>query len=97
MKNECPDLIMTSGGTGFATSDITPEAVLPLVWKRAGSLEGYLLMEAQKITPMACLSRGLIGVLENKKTMIVCLPGKPKAVSENMQILLKNGILVHAI
>ena len=49
---------------------------------------------------MACLSRGLIGILsnkENKPTMIVCLPGKPKAVKENMEILMRNGILVHAI
>ena len=49
---------------------------------------------------MACLSRGLIGILSNKDekpTMVVCLPGKPKAIKENMEILMRNGILIHAI
>jgi gephyrin len=83
-------LIITSGGTGFGPRDITPEAILPLIFKRAGSLENFLQSEAQKITKMACLSRSLIAVIKNGdiQTMIVCLPGKPKAVKENMSILL---------
>ena len=54
-----------------------------------------MINEAMKITPMACLSRGLIGI--NNKTMIVNLPGKPKAVKENFEILMRNNILVHAL
>ena len=94
---------MTSGGTGFGPRDITPEAIIPLLFKRADSLENFLMMEAQKIVKTACLSRGLIGVISRHQgdkeiqTMVICLPGKPKAVKENMTILLQNNILTHAI
>lgn len=55
--------------------------------------------EALKITPMACLSRSVIGVIETKgkSTMVVTLPGKPKAVHENFSCLVQNRILTHAI
>ena len=94
---DCPDLILTSGGTGYSPTDCTPQALEPLLSLRADSLSLYLQTEALKITPMACLSRGLIGILHNKKTMVVALPGKPKAVKENMEILLRNRILPHAL
>ena len=92
-------MIFTSGGTGFGPRDVTPEAILPLVFKRAGSLENFMQMEAQKFTKMACLSRSLIAVIKHGdiQTMVVCFPGKPKAIKENLQILMQNGILVHAI
>ena len=60
------DLILTSGGTGYAKTDITPESIEPLLFKKADSLVHYLQTEAQKITPMACLSRSLIGIISQK-------------------------------
>jgi molybdopterin biosynthesis enzyme MoaB len=58
-----------------------------------------MIGEAIKITPMACLSRCTIGMRTDggHTCMIVNLPGKPKAVAENFEILMRNGILSHAI
>ena len=52
--------------------------------------------EALKITGMACLSRSVIGMLADE-TMVVTLPGKPKAVKENFTILMRNRVLLHAL
>jgi len=52
-------------------------------------------MESLKITPLACLSRAVAGIRE--QTLIINLPGSPKAVAENWQILLKNNVLMHAL
>jgi molybdopterin biosynthesis enzyme MoaB len=57
------NLILTSGGTGFTPRDVTPEATESLLTKKADSLTQYMLAEAGKITPMACLSRCQIGVI----------------------------------
>jgi molybdopterin adenylyltransferase len=54
-----------------------------------------MISEAIKIIPMACLSRGIIGI--RGKTVIVNLPGRPKAVKEDMEILMRNGVLLHAV
>ena len=93
------DLILSSGGTGFTPDDVTPEAVEQLLTKRADSLTHYMQSEALKITPMACLSRAVIGVIEakTKSCMVVTLPGKPKAVHENFACLIQNRILTHAL
>lgn len=52
-------------------------------------------MESLKITPMACLSRAVIGT--RGRSLIVNLPGKPKAVKENIEILMRSNMLVHAL
>ena len=52
--------------------------------------------EALKITPMACLSRSVIGIT-GSNTLICTMPGKPKAVKENWEILSRNRLLVHAL
>lgn len=57
------DLVLVSGGTGFTPDDVTPEAVLRVIDKRADSLEHYLQTEALKITPMTSLSRTVIGMV----------------------------------
>lgn len=54
-----------------------------------------MIQEAIKIVPTACLSRGIIGM--KGRTMIVNLPGKPKAVKENFEILMRNNVLLHAL
>lgn len=89
------NLVFTSGGTGFFERDITPEATLEVIHRRAESLANYILMESMKIVPTACLSRAVIGT--RGKTMIINLPGKPKAVKENIEILMRNNVLVHAL
>jgi len=89
------NLIFTSGGTGFFERDITPEATLEVIERRAESLANYILMESMKLVPTACLSRAVVGT--KGKTMIINLPGKPKAVKENYEILMRNNVLIHAL
>jgi molybdenum cofactor synthesis domain-containing protein len=89
------NLVFTSGGTGFFTRDVTPEATAEVIEKRADSLIFYVIQESCKIVPSACLSRAVIGM--RGQTLIVNLPGKPKAVKENFEILMRKGILVHAL
>ena len=88
-------MILTSGGTGFAERDVTPEATTQILDKKAESLTQFMIQEAIKIVPTACLSRGIIGM--KGRTMIVNLPGKPKAVKENFEILMRNNVLLHAL
>ena len=75
------------------------EACLPLLTKQADSLTHYLQTEALKISPMTCLARTVIGVIQNDKhsCLLVTLPGKPKAVQENLTILTSKGVLQHAL
>lgn len=89
------NLILTSGGTGFAPRDVTPDAVSELLTRRADSLNILMQTEALKFTGMACLSRSVIGMIDN--VLVVTLPGKPKAVKENFSILMKNRVLLHAL
>ena len=63
LRSTKADLILLSGGTGFTPDDVTPEAVLEVIDKRADSVVQYLQSEALKITPMTCLSRTVIGMI----------------------------------
>jgi molybdenum cofactor synthesis domain-containing protein len=59
------DLVLTSGGTGFSPTDVTPEAVEPLISKQCHSLTQYMQAEAVRtVTPLACLSRSVIGMVQ---------------------------------
>jgi molybdopterin adenylyltransferase len=89
------NLVFTSGGTGFFERDNTPEVTSEIIEKRADALMVYVTQESCKIVPTACLSRAIIG--SKGKTLIVNLPGKPKAVKENFEILMRKGILIHAL
>lgn len=80
------DVIFTTGGTGFAPRDVTPEATLPLLDKRATGLENYLLVRALEKTRMAPLSRGVCGI--RNETLIVNLPGSPNGAREGAEVLL---------
>jgi cyclic pyranopterin monophosphate synthase len=84
------DLVLTSGGTGLGPRDITPEATRNVIEKEVTGISEALRMYGQKRTPMSMLSRGLSGV--RGKTIIVNLPGSPKAVSESLDALIP-GIL----
>ncbi|KAK1750980.1 molybdenum cofactor synthesis domain-containing protein [Echria macrotheca] len=86
------NLIVTTGGTGFAVSDITPEAVTPLLHKQAPGLVHGMLASSLAVTPFATMSRPVAGV--RGKTVILTLPGSPKGAKENLQAVIK--MLPHA-
>lgn len=87
------DLIVTTGGTGAAPRDRTPEATLSVIEREMPGLAEVLRFEGYKLTPQAVLSRGVAGI--RGRCLIVNLPGSPRAVREDMEILAP--ILPHAI
>lgn len=87
------DLILTTGGTGFAPRDITPEATLAVIERQAPGLAEAMRIESLKITPHAMLSRAVCGI--RKKTLIINLPGSPKAAVENLCTVLP--VIQHAV
>ena len=91
--NDGVNLLLTSGGTGFSPRDVTPEATKRVITREAPGIAEALRAESLKITQHAMLSRAVAGI--RGETLIINLPGSPKAVKENMQILLP--ILPHAL
>lgn len=87
------DLIITTGGTGAAPRDRTPEATRAVLDREMPGLAEALRFEGYRKTPLALLSRGIAGL--RGRCLIVNLPGSPRAVSEGMEIL--GPILPHAI
>jgi molybdopterin adenylyltransferase len=87
------DIILTTGGTGFSPRDITPEATQAVIHRNAPGLVEAMRSESLKITPHAMLSRSVAGI--RKDTLIVNLPGSPKAASENFHVIC--AVLSHAV
>ncbi len=87
------DIILTTGGTGFAPRDVTPEATLSVIEKNAPGLPELMRLESLKKTPHAALSRSVAGI--RKQTLIINLPGSPRAAVENLEILFP--LLEHAV
>jgi molybdenum cofactor synthesis domain-containing protein len=87
------DLILTTGGTGLARRDVTPEATLAVVDRLAPGFTEVMRVENLKRTPLAMLSRAVAGIRKN--TLIINLPGSPKAVQECLEVILP--ALPHAI
>ncbi|MDO4294935.1 MAG: molybdopterin-binding protein [bacterium] len=87
------DLILTTGGTGFAPTDVTPEATLAVADRLAPGISEAIRAASLAITPRAMLSRGVSVI--RKKSLIVNLAGSPKAVSESMDVFL--SVLPHAL
>ena len=87
------DLILTTGGTGLAIRDVTPEATEKILTKKAPGIADYIRMESMKITPHAMLSRGISGV--RNRTLIINLPGSPKAAIEGVEFI--DAALPHAL
>ncbi len=79
------DLILTTGGTGFAPRDVTPEATRAVVERDAPGLAEAMRAASLKVTPHAMLSRAVCGI--RGRTLIVNLPGSPKAVKENLETI----------
>lgn len=80
------DLIVTTGGTGFAPRDVTPEATVAVCEKLSPGIPEAMRYASLQITPRAMLSRAQAGI--RKKTLIVNLPGSPKGARENLEAVL---------
>jgi len=87
------DLVVTTGGTGPAPRDVTPEATGAVIEREVPGLAEVLRFEGYHKTPLAVISRGVAGI--RGRTLIVNLPGSPRAVREGMETL--SPILPHAI
>jgi molybdopterin adenylyltransferase len=80
-------VILTTGGTGVAPRDITPEATRSVIEREIPGLSELMRAEGLKFTPTAVLSRGLAGV--RGRTLIVNLPGSPKGAVESLDAIAK--------
>ena len=80
------DLILTTGGTGFSLRDVTPEATLAIADRVAPGIAEAIRAYSMTITKRAMLSRGVSAI--RKQTLIVNLPGSPKAVKESLEYIM---------
>ena len=87
------DVILVTGGTGFAPRDVTPEATRDVIEREAPGLAEAMRAASLKITPHAMLSRLVAGI--RGRAVIVDLPGSPKGAVENLQVILP--VLEHAV
>ena len=87
------DLILTTGGTGLSPRDLTPDATLEVIDRQVAGIAEAMRSEGYKKTKRAMLSRAVAGV--RGRTLIINLPGSPKAVKENLEVII--DALPHAI
>ncbi|MBF0608485.1 MAG: MogA/MoaB family molybdenum cofactor biosynthesis protein [Candidatus Magnetobacterium sp. LHC-1] len=87
------DLIITNGGTGLSPRDVTPEATLDVIDREIPGIAEQIRAEGMRFTRRSMLSRGVAGV--RGATLIVNLPGSPKAVRENLSVVL--DVIPHAV
>ncbi len=87
------NLIITTGGTGLAERDNTPEATRAVIEKEAQGIAEAMRFATMKNTPMAMLSRGVCGIRGN--VLIINLPGSPKGVTECFEVI--KPVLQHAV
>lgn len=91
--NDHADLILTTGGTGFSKRDVTPEATEEVIEKRVPGIPEAIRAYSLSITKRAMLSRATAGIRKN--TLIINMPGSPKAVEESLNYIiseLKHGL-----
>jgi molybdenum cofactor synthesis domain-containing protein len=86
-------LVVTTGGTGLAASDITPEATLAICERMVPGIPERMRSEGAKRTPLAALSRSVCGVRGG--SLILNLPGSPRAATESLASVVH--LLPHAI
>ncbi len=80
------DLIVTTGGTGLTRRDVTPEATRAVVQREVPGMAEAMRIQTLKHTPLAMVSRAVVGVRGH--TLIINLPGSPKAVQECLEVVL---------
>ena len=93
VDNRGIDLIVTTGGTGVAPTDLTPEAMEQVLEKEIPGMAEAMRAASLQKTPRAVLSRGKVGT--RGRSLIINLPGSEKAVRENLEVLLP--VLPHAL
>lgn len=89
------DLILTTGGTGFSLRDVTPEATITIADRMVPGIAEVMRYESLKVTPKAMLSRAVAAL--RKRTLIINMPGSPKAVKEcwaAISVALPHGIQI---
>ena len=86
-------LVLTTGGTGFSPRDVTPEATTAVCDRMAPGIPEAMRAASMAITPRGCLSRAAAGIVD--RTLIVNLPGSPKAARENIEAVI--GALDHGL
>jgi len=87
------DLVLTTGGTGFAPRDVTPEATKAVIEKEAPGFAEVMRLRSLQVTPHAMLSRAVSGIRKN--TLIINLPGSPKGARENLEFI--ESAIPHAL
>ena len=87
------DLVLSTGGTGFAPRDVTPEATLEVLERLSPGVDQALRADALERFPHGMLSRGVSGT--RRRTFVVNLPGSPKACAEGLAVLAP--VLEHAV
>lgn len=87
------DIIFTTGGTGFSMRDVTPEATIAVSDRLVPGIPEAMRAYSMTITPKAMLSRAAAGI--RKQTLIVNMPGSPKAVKESLEFII--GPLRHGL
>ncbi len=92
-ESEDCDAVFTSGGTGLGPRDVTPEATRSVIETEVPGLPELMRAEGTKSTPLAALSRAVVGV--RKRKLIVNLPGSPRGARESLESII--DILPHAI
>lgn len=80
-------LVVSTGGTGFGPRDVTPEATRTVIEREAPGLVHLMLARGIESTPMAALTRGVVGSVG--RTLVVNLPGSPRGATENLQAILE--------
>jgi molybdenum cofactor synthesis domain-containing protein len=87
------DLVITTGGTGVSPRDVTPDATLDIIEREIPGMAEAMRRESMEKTPHGMISRAVVGM--RKQSLIVNLPGSPRAVRENLSVILP--ALRHAV
>ena len=87
------DIIVTTGGTGVARSDVTPDACLRIIDREVPGMSEAIRSHSLSFTPMAMLSRSIVGI--RKCTLIITLPGSPKAIDQCLEVV--KPVLPHVV
>ena len=93
VREDRVNLILVSGGTGLAPTDVTPEATLEIIERRIPGMEEAMRRASFEKTPHAILSRAVVGCVGN--SLIVNLPGNPEGALENLEVI--EPALEHAL